>query len=75
MPKSKSKRRRYQPPARPKPKPSPSWYTYAVLGPIGAGFALIIVNYFGIIWETSNPALWVGIALIAIGFGLATRWR
>ncbi len=75
MPKSKSKRSRYQPPPRPKPKPSPVWYGYVVMTPIVAGVLSIVVNYFGVLWETTNAALWVGITLIAVGFALATRWR
>lgn len=43
--------------------------------PIGAGILTIIFNYTGLLWETANTALWLGIGLIAVGFGLATRWR
>lgn len=75
MPKPKSKRRRYQPPPRPKPKPSPVWYGYVVLAPIVAGGTAIIVNYIGVLWDTSNAVLWLGIGLMLVGFILATRWR
>lgn len=43
--------------------------------PIAAGILTIIMNYTGLLWETANVALWVGIGLIAAGFALATRWR
>ncbi|MER3396080.1 MAG: hypothetical protein C4318_01260 [Acidimicrobiia bacterium] len=75
LPKPRSKRRRYQPPPRPKPKPSPPWYGYVVLTPIAAGFVIIVLNYIGVAWETSNSVLWLGIGLMLVGFVLATRWR
>lgn len=43
--------------------------------PIAVGIVTIILNYTGLIWQVNNMALWVGIALIAVGFALATRWR
>ncbi len=75
MPKPRSKRRRYQPPPRPKPKPSPTWYGYVVMAPIAVGFLVIVINYIGVLWETSNAALWAGIGAMLLGFVLATRWR
>ena len=75
MPKPRSKRRRYQPPPRPKPKPSPPWYGYVVGAPILLGAALIVINYMGVLWQPSNPVIWVGLGFILIGFLLSTRWR
>lgn len=43
--------------------------------PILLGFALIVVNYIGVLWETSNLVLWLGIGSILVGFILSTRWR
>jgi LPXTG-motif cell wall-anchored protein len=79
LPKSKSKRVRYQPPPRPKPKPSPSWLGPAILLVLFAGVIIIVLNYLGLIPGTggnaSNLYLWVGLGLIALGFGTATQWR
>jgi ABC-type Fe3+ transport system permease subunit len=77
LPKSKSKRVRYQPPPRPKPKPSPPWLGPAILMILFAGVAIIVLNYLGVGLPggTSNLYLWVGLGLIALGFGAATQWR
>ncbi len=78
MPKSKSKRRRYQPPPKPKPKPSPKWFGVAILAFLLVGVAIIVANYLGVIPGTDgteNLYLWIGLGLIAVGFGAATQWR
>ncbi|MGH2768373.1 MAG: cell division protein CrgA [Actinomycetota bacterium] len=79
MPKSKSKRRRYQPPAKPKPPPSPKWVPAVVFGFIILGFLVILARY--ILGTSILPILdknWiiaVGLGLIAVGFGVSTKWR
>ncbi|MGH2739572.1 MAG: cell division protein CrgA [Actinomycetota bacterium] len=79
MPKSKSKRRKYQPPPKPKPKPSPRWYGPVVLSILFSGVIVILLNYLGLIPGTSGQArnffLWLGLGLIAAGFGASTRLR
>jgi LPXTG-motif cell wall-anchored protein len=79
MPKSKSKRSRYQPPPRKKPKPSPRWYGVLLLALLFGGAGLIVLNYLGLIPGTNGTAaniyLFVGLALIALGFLGATRWH
>lgn len=79
MPKSKSKRRRYQPPPKPKPKPSPRWVGPLVLSILFSGVILILLNYIGLIPGTGGQAqnlyLWIGLGLIALGFGAATKLR
>lgn len=78
MPKSKSKRRQYQPPPKPKAKPSPRWLGPTILTFMFAGVIIIILNYLGMIPGTggaTNLYLWVGLGLIAVGFGTATQWR
>ena len=78
MPKSKSKRSRYQPPAPPKPKPSPRWFGAMILVFLFAGVILIVLNYLSLLpWEDAarNMYLWIGLGLIAVGFGAATQWR
>lgn len=79
MPKSKSKRSRYQPPPKPKPKPSPRWVGPLVLSILFSGVILILLNYIGLIPGTGGQAqnlyLWIGLGLIALGFGAATKLR
>lgn len=78
MPKSKSKRSQYQPPPAPKPKPSPRWFGPMILVFLFAGVILIVLNYLSLIpWADAaqNMYLWIGLGLIAVGFGAATRWR
>ncbi|HYU56813.1 MAG TPA: cell division protein CrgA [Actinomycetota bacterium] len=83
MPRSKSKRQRYQPPPRKKPKPSPKWFGGLILGLLLAG-VVVILGYYGLVpgfpWAGdqpgANPALlFIGLGLIAVGFGAATQWR
>lgn len=80
MPKSRSRQKakpkgRYQvePDRRkPKTKSSPRWYAPLVLGIMGLGVVVIVLNYMGILPFTggqTNPiALMVGLGLIAVGF-------
>ncbi|HYH27519.1 MAG TPA: cell division protein CrgA [Actinomycetota bacterium] len=79
MPKSKSKRSRYQPPPPKKPKPSPRWLAPLVLSILLLGVAVIVLNYMGLIPGTGGNArnlyLWVGLGMIAVGFGAATQLR
>ena len=76
MPRSKSKRSRYQPPPKPKPKPSPRWLGPLILTLLFAGVLAIVLNYLGLLpGAPRNLYLWVGLGLIAVGFGAATQWR
>jgi hypothetical protein len=79
MPKSKSKRRRYQPPPKKKHRPSPRWFGALILVCFGLGVAMIVLNYVNLIpfWHggTSSAFLFGGLALIAVGFILATQWH
>jgi LPXTG-motif cell wall-anchored protein len=79
VPKSKSKRQRYQPPPKPKPKPSPRWLGPTILTILLLGVVVIVLNYLGLVPGTGGQAnnlyLWVGLGLIAVGFGAATQWR
>jgi len=79
VPKSRSKRRRYTPPPRKKHKPSPTWFGGLILGIMGLGIAIIVLNYMGLLPGTGGTAkqglLFVGLGAIAIGFMLATRWH
>lgn len=80
MPKSRSRtkgnRRTYTPPPKKRRKASPRWYGFAVLGVMGLGVLVIVLNYMGVVPGGTNPAyLWVGLGLIALGFVGATQWR
>ncbi len=79
MPKSKAKRRRHQPPPKRKPKPSPKWFGPAILLLMFVGVIVIVLNYLGLIPGTHKQAtnlyLFVGLGLIALGFGASTQWR
>jgi predicted acyltransferase len=89
MPKSRSRnraaeKRRYQlEPTKkaPRQKPSPRWYAPLVLGLMGLGVVVIVLNY---IWPTVLPfthdvtspvALFVGLGMIAVGFLGTTKIR
>jgi hypothetical protein len=89
MPKSRSRnraaeKRRYQlEPTKkaPRQKPSPRWYAPLVLGLMGAGVLLIVLNY---IWpevlpftnDVTNPVvLLVGLGMIGVGFLGTTKIR
>jgi predicted acyltransferase len=89
MPKSRSRNRaaekgRYQlEPTKkvPRQKPSPRWYAPLVLGLMGLGVLVIVLNY---IWpsvlpftnDTTSPiALFVGLGMIGLGFLGTTKIR
>ncbi len=83
MPRSRSRRRegrqryRVEPERRRAPRASPRWWGPALLVVMGAGVALIVLNYMGLVpgGQASNGYLWLGLGLIALGFLGATRWR
>jgi hypothetical protein len=67
------------PPPKKKRKPSPRWFGFLILGLMGVGVATIVLNYMGLLPGTEfgarNSYLWLGLGLIALGFGGATQWR
>ncbi len=82
MPKSRSRQRdRRRPYAAPPPKKrrraSPRWFGFVVLGLMGLGVLVIVLNYMAVLppGRTVPGWLWGGLALIAGGFVAATQWR
>jgi hypothetical protein len=79
MPKSRSRQRKTSrpyaaPPPKKRPKASPRWYGYLVIGLIVLGVGVIVWNYMRGD-SAQNLYLWVGLGIIAGGFGAATQWR
>ena len=54
---------------------SPWWVPALMIAFFGAGILLILINYLGAIWSTSNLYLFVGLGLIVCGFVTSTRWH
>jgi Cell division protein CrgA len=75
MPKSRSKRVRRQPPPKPKPKQSPPWVGVLFFTLLGAGVIIIVGNYIGLFGPTDNSKLWLGLACVAVAFGVSTQWH
>ena len=55
--------------------PSPVWVAVLMFGLLGLGVAIILVNYVGVLWDTSNPILLLGLGFILTGIITATQYR
>ena len=55
--------------------PSPVWVPVLLFSFFGVGVATIVVNYLGVIWDTSNPVLLLGLGFILAGLITATKYR
>jgi Cell division protein CrgA len=55
--------------------PSPMWVAVLMFGLLGLGVATILVNYVGVLWDTSNPILLLGLGFILAGIITATQYR
>ncbi len=55
--------------------PSPRWVPLLMFGFLGGGIAVIVANYVGSFWETSNGILLFGLAMIFGGIMTATQYR
>ncbi len=54
---------------------SPIWVPILLFTLLGLGVLTIIVNYLGILWDTSNVVLLGGLGLILAGIVTATQYR
>jgi hypothetical protein len=85
MPKSKARtpaaKRRYnlEPQRRQRKKKAPRWYAPAVLGVIGLGVLIVILNYMQLLPGTTLGAKpiyqWTGLGIIALGMVGTMRIR
>jgi hypothetical protein len=66
---------RYTPPVPKAMKISPPWLPWLMGGFLIAGALLIVVNYIGSLWDTSNWVLLGGLGLILAGIITATQWH
>ena len=82
MPKSKGRKKaKRRPPPPPKPDPikakgpSPGWYAAIMFALMGIGVLVIVLNYIGILGDTNNTRLLIGLGMIAVGFGMTLNYR
>ena len=54
---------------------SPIWVPILLFSLLGLGVMTIIVNYLGVIWDTSNVVLLGGLGFILAGIVTATQYR
>ena len=51
------------------------WVPVLILVLVGIGVVIIILNYLGTFWTSSNLWLWVGFGFIAGGLMVSTQYR
>ena len=66
---------RYTPPIPREQKVSPWWVPALMFTLLGLGVILIVLNYVGVFWDTSNAWLLVGLGFITAGFVTATNYH
>ena len=66
---------RYTPPIPHNVKVSPIWVPILMFAFLGVGTLLILVNYTGVVWSTSNWVLLGGLASILAGIVTATQYH
>jgi Cell division protein CrgA len=66
---------RYTPPVYKAMKMSPPWLPWLMGAFLVSGALLIVINYLGTFWDTSNWMLLGGLAAILAGIITATQWR
>jgi hypothetical protein len=66
---------RYTPPIPRDVKVSPIWVPILMFAFLGIGTLLILINYTGVVWNTSNWILLGGLGLILAGIIIATQYH
>jgi Cell division protein CrgA len=66
---------RYTPPIPRDVKISPVWVPILMFAFLGIGTLLILINYTGVVWNTSNWILLAGLGLILAGIITATQYH
>ena len=67
---------RYTPPIPKSDKSSPRWLAVVMLSLLIGGMLVVVCNYLGVLpGGAGNGYLFLGLALIAAGFLVATRYR
>jgi hypothetical protein len=66
---------RYTPPIPREVKVSPLWVPVLMFVFLGLGTIVILVNYTGVVWDTSNWVLLGGLASILAGIITATQYH
>jgi hypothetical protein len=56
-------------------KVSPVWVPVLMFAFLGIGTLMILLNYTGVVWDTSNWVLLGGLALILFGIVTATQYH
>ncbi len=55
--------------------PSPIWVPILMFALLAGGVVVILLNYVGSFWETTNPILLLGLGMILGGIITATQYR
>jgi hypothetical protein len=66
---------RYTPPIPRDVKVSPIWVPILMFAFLGVGTLVILINYTGVVWSTSNWVLLGGLASILAGIVTATQYH
>jgi hypothetical protein len=76
VPQSKSKRSRYTPPPPKNAPPSPLWVPVVAGTMMLCGLFVVVFNYLELLpGDGSNRYLFLGLALIVMGFMMLTTYR
>ena len=55
--------------------PSPTWYVVTMFALMGVGTLVILANYIGLLGDSNNTKLLIGLAGIAGGFAMTLNYR
>lgn len=54
---------------------SPVWVPVLMFSLLGGGIAVILLNYVGVMWDTNNGILLLGLGFVLAGIITATQYR